>query len=237
MPATTAALAKLQQSFTTPSIEEIQKNSPCAICWADYDEGIMSDTPIKLRCRHVFGEKCILKWAKGKTPSGYRNGCPLCHADLLPQSLWTNLCSWVFSKLENFFTTYPPTDEIYGGTSDVVLGLLVILIGILVASDRLLGTSTAHGSTLFDILVTSDGLLGTSTAYGSTLFDILVTSDGLLGTSTAHGLTLFLMAYTSYQGAKAYGCFFGLMFGFSWGVLVIIAFRMIILVSLLLARF
>ncbi len=148
MPATTAALAKLQQRFTTPSIEEIQKYSPCAICWADYDEGIMSDTPIKLRCRHVFGEKCILKWAKGKTPSGYRNGCPFCHADLLPQSLWTNLCSWVFSKLENFFTTYPPTDEIYGGTSDVVLGLLVILIGILVASDRLLGTSTAHGSTL-----------------------------------------------------------------------------------------
>lgn len=194
MPATTAALAKLQQRFTTPSIEEIQKYSPCAICWADYDEGIMSDTPIKLPCRHVFGGKCILKWAKGKTPSGYRNGCPLCHADLLPQSLWTNLCSWFYSKLEEdyiFFKTHPPTDEIYGGTSDVLLGLLVILIG------------------------------------------SFVTSDELLGTSTAHGLALFIMAYTSYQGAKSYGCFFGLIFGFLWGVLVIITFRMIILIPLL----
>ena len=196
MPATTAALAKLQQRFTTPSIEEIQKYSPCAICWADYDEGIMSDTPIKLPCRHVFGEKCLLKWAKGKTPSGYRNGCPLCHADLLPQSLWTNLCSWVRSKLEEefiFFTSNPPTDEIYGGriTSSVFVGLCVILIG------------------------------------------SFMTSDELLGTSTAHGLALFIMAYTSYQGAKFYGCLFGLIFGLSWGVGIIIAFRMIGLISLL----
>lgn len=201
MPATAAALAKLQQRFTTPSIQEIQKYSPCAICWADYDEGIMSDTPVKLPCRHVFGEKCLLKWAQGRTPSGYRNGRPLCHADLLPQSLWTRTWTSVLSKITEdgiFFETHPPpaAQELCGGRmgQTVFMTTCVILIG------------------------------------------SFMTSDELLGASTAHMLALFMMAFTSYRGVRFYGLLFGLSFGLLWGVMQLIAFRMICFIPLLTIR-
>ncbi len=32
----------------------------------------------------MFGEKCIITWAQGESPSGRFNGCPLCQAELLP---------------------------------------------------------------------------------------------------------------------------------------------------------
>lgn len=195
MPAITA-FAKLQQTFTTPSIEEIQKYSPCAICWADYDEGIMSDTPIKLPCHHVFGEKCLLKWAKGKTPSGYRNGCPLCHAALLPQNLWMKMRSRITADFYFFVSHEPIPEVICGGlTARAVLLTLCILL------------------------------------TGS-----FMTSDELLGTSTAHKLSLFMTAYTSYQGVRVYGWFFGLYLGLLWGGLNIITFRMIGFISLLMFK-
>lgn len=150
MPSTTAALAKLQQRFTTPSIEEVQKYSPCAICWAKYDEEMMSDKPIKLPCRHIFGEKCLLKWAKGKTPSGYRNGCPLCHADLLPQTLWTRFWSSVRAKVYEdmvYFDTHPPTiPGLYGGHTalKIFLSLCIGLLGIHLISDEHHPTPLVH---------------------------------------------------------------------------------------------
>ena len=161
MPATTAALAKLQQRFTTPSIEEIQKYSPCAICWAPYDEGVMSDKPIKLPCRHVFGEKCLLKWAQGKTPSGYRNGCPLCHADLLPQTLWTRIWSSVQRKIEEdiiYFEAHPPTvPGIYGGhtTQKIFVSLCIGLLGIYMVSDELHPTPLVEALGLVVLAFTS----------------------------------------------------------------------------------
>ena len=156
MPAMTA-LARLQQTFTTPSTEEIQKSSPCAICWADYDEGIMSYTPIKLLCRHVFGEKCLLKWAKGKTPSGYRKGCPLCHAELLPQSLWMRIRSKVAADMYYFVTHEPIPEVIDGGRTaqTIFLTLCLTLTYSFINSDELLGTPTAHALSLFITAYTS----------------------------------------------------------------------------------
>ena len=78
------AIETLQQRFTEPSADLYQQNPLCGICWNDYDE---KDLPIKLPCGHVFGEQCVIAWARGTTPTGRHNGCPICRAELLLPTL------------------------------------------------------------------------------------------------------------------------------------------------------
>ena len=82
------AIATLKQRFTTPSADEIQQHPLCSICWIDYDG---DDQAVVLPCGHVFGEECVLAWAKGVTPMGRHNGCPYCRAELLPPSMHSRL--------------------------------------------------------------------------------------------------------------------------------------------------
>lgn len=75
-----------EKTLKTPTTDEIQKWSPCAICWANYDDDNMTDVPIKLPCGHVYGRRCLLNWASGHSTSGRPNRCPHCHAELLAES-------------------------------------------------------------------------------------------------------------------------------------------------------
>ena len=81
------AIETLQQRFTVPSADLVQQNPLCGICWNDYEE---KDLPVKLPCGHVFGEECVMTWARGTTPTGRHNGCPSCRAELLPPSLYSH---------------------------------------------------------------------------------------------------------------------------------------------------
>ena len=81
------AIATLRQRFTTPSADLIQQHPLCGICWNDYDG---EDKPVELPCGHVFGEECVIAWAKGTTPTGRHNGCPSCRGELLPRSLYSH---------------------------------------------------------------------------------------------------------------------------------------------------
>lgn len=78
------AIAALRQRFAAPSADQLQQNPLCAICWTDYDG---EDRPVELPCGHVFGEECIIAWARGTTPTARHNGCPSCRAQLLPPSM------------------------------------------------------------------------------------------------------------------------------------------------------
>lgn len=80
------AIAKLKKRFTEPSGDLIKQNPRCAICWRDFDADYR---PVKLPCGHIFGKECIISWARGITPSGRYNSCPICRAELLPPTLHT----------------------------------------------------------------------------------------------------------------------------------------------------
>ena len=71
----------------------------------EYEE---EDKPVKLPCGHVFGEECVLTWALASTPTRRHNGCPSCHAELLPPSsvvrYWASgLWSLFWSDVKAFF--------------------------------------------------------------------------------------------------------------------------------------
>ena len=58
-----------------------QENRKCIICQENYHLGDFNERPVKLRCGHVFGEKCIQQWVRGKGVRP-RSTCPLCRAQL-----------------------------------------------------------------------------------------------------------------------------------------------------------
>lgn len=99
------AIKTLQQRLLPPSPNTLQDNSICGICWTDYDGD--SDRPVTLPCGHVFGEDCILAWARGTTPNGRYNGCPTCRAELLPPSLHSRSQGlvWYLTMLWHSFLT------------------------------------------------------------------------------------------------------------------------------------
>ncbi len=78
----------LRQRLSAPSNDERQTLPPCDICWNDYGP---EERPVKLPCNHIFGEKCILTWARGTTPSGRYNGCPTCRAEIFPPTVSSRL--------------------------------------------------------------------------------------------------------------------------------------------------
>ena len=100
-----SAIQALRQSFTRPSAAVIRHHPMCRICWNNYQGG---DQPVILPCGHVFGEECIISWARRVTPRGRHNGCPFCGAELLPPSLqsrrsvlgeWLAFVCWVIRRL------------------------------------------------------------------------------------------------------------------------------------------
>ena len=114
----------LRQLFAVPSADLIQQHPLCGICWGDYDK---KDQPVKLPCGHVFGEECIIAWAKGTTPTGRHNGCPTCRAALLPPSLYSRASALSYALSD----TWPACKDILGGPLGVAfsVGLRMVNLG------------------------------------------------------------------------------------------------------------
>lgn len=116
------AIADLKQRFTEPSAELIQQNPLCGICWNDLDG---EDRPVKLPCGHVFGEECVISWAKGITPTGRYHGCPYCRAELLPPSLHSRTSA----LLQVLSDLWPLMKMLLGGGQGVAFVIALIIIG------------------------------------------------------------------------------------------------------------
>lgn len=112
------AIETLQPRFMAPSADLLQQNPLCCICWNDYDDG---DLPVKLPCGHVFGEDCVIAWARGTTPTGRHNGCPSCRAQLLPPSLHSRTSAVRYWS--SFFLTQVQADlrDFHGGLREAAL--------------------------------------------------------------------------------------------------------------------
>ena len=122
------AIASLKQRFTTPSADQMQQHPLCSICWTDFDG---DDQAVVLPCGHVFGEECIVAWAKGVTPMGRHNGCPYCRAELLPPSMQSRIKALkdLVSDLLAMWPVVVPTLRLfYGGTWGLALAVSLEII-------------------------------------------------------------------------------------------------------------
>lgn len=138
------AVVALRQLFAVPSTDLMQQHPLCGICWSDYDG---KDRPVKLPCGHVFGEECIIAWAKGTTPTGRHNGCPTCRAGLLPPSLYSRtsaLSYWLSDTPE----MWPACRDILGGPLWVAfsVGLKMVNLGAGLLLESQIGACIRVGS-------------------------------------------------------------------------------------------
>ena len=62
---------------------DLQNTTECHICSDPFLTGRHPERPVLLRCGHVFGEGCILKWMSPLSRNGCQNSCPLCREPLL----------------------------------------------------------------------------------------------------------------------------------------------------------
>ena len=117
------AIKTLSQRVTTPSADQLQQYPVCSICWNDYED---DDQPAKLPCGHVFGKECVIAWARGTTPTGRHNGCPICRAALLPPSLHscTSAVRYWLSDLWPFLKS-----ELREYSGALFVGLIIVLYG------------------------------------------------------------------------------------------------------------
>ena len=85
--------------LSLPSTADItdDSNTACFICGDDFFHGPHPEPPLKLRCGHIFGAACILKWAITRG----HNTCPLCMTTGLnaekpmhPDLLFTTAHEW-----------------------------------------------------------------------------------------------------------------------------------------------
>lgn len=82
-----------------PQIAELQDNLDCNICWDPFFSGEVQEIPIRLPCRHIFGNNCILKWFKplSLVPN---NACPECRRPILndPGPIGTSVAGEEYSR-------------------------------------------------------------------------------------------------------------------------------------------
>ena len=62
---------------------DLQNTAECHICNEPFLTGCDPERPVVLRCGHIMGEGCILKWMSPLSGSGSQNSCPLCRKPLL----------------------------------------------------------------------------------------------------------------------------------------------------------
>ena len=74
----------LYDSCTYLDVAELGGSTECSLCSENYGWRTSSETPVQLRCGHVFGLACISKWVSTYTAPAHRfPPCPLCRADFL----------------------------------------------------------------------------------------------------------------------------------------------------------
>ena len=140
------AIATLRRRFTTPSADLIQQHPLCGICWNDYDG---EDKPVELPCGHVFGEECVIAWAKGTTPTGRHNGCPSCRGELLRPSLYSYTSALGYWLSGIWFCL----KDLVGGQRGValVVGLEIANIGAGQFPDSQIGACVRKGSLMMSV--------------------------------------------------------------------------------------
>lgn len=62
---------------------DLHTTAECHICNEPFLTGRHPERPVILRCGHVLGEGCILKWMSPLSRNGGQNSCPLCRGTLL----------------------------------------------------------------------------------------------------------------------------------------------------------
>ncbi|KAL9594359.1 MAG: hypothetical protein Q9219_007073 [cf. Caloplaca sp. 3 TL-2023] len=74
----------LYDSCTYLDVAELGDSTECSLCTENFGWGTDSETPVRLRCGHIFGLKCIREWVSTHTGPGHRYPpCPNCRADFL----------------------------------------------------------------------------------------------------------------------------------------------------------
>jgi len=70
------ASASLSTILTPASASE---ESSCSICKTDFDDDEIVEFPVELPCRHVFGSRCLERWAgTWKPDTEFVVSCPMC---------------------------------------------------------------------------------------------------------------------------------------------------------------
>ena len=59
---------------------KLQNTAQCHICHEPFLSGSHPERPVVLRCGHILGEGCILKWIAPLSRSGGQNSCPMCRS-------------------------------------------------------------------------------------------------------------------------------------------------------------
>lgn len=62
---------------------DLQDTAECHICNEPFLTGCEPERPVILRCGHIMGEGCILKWMSPLSGNESQNSCPLCRKPLL----------------------------------------------------------------------------------------------------------------------------------------------------------
>ena len=73
----------LFQSMQHVHSGDLHNTAECHICNEPFLTGQHPERPVILRCGHILGEGCILKWMSPLSRNGRQNTCPLCRRTLL----------------------------------------------------------------------------------------------------------------------------------------------------------
>ena len=76
----------LYQNVQHTHSSRLHNIAQCHICNERFLSGKHPERPVTLRCGHIFGEACILKWISPLSDTRGRNSCPLCRTSILKLS-------------------------------------------------------------------------------------------------------------------------------------------------------
>lgn len=72
----------LSRSIQHVQSSRLQSTAKCHICDEPFLSGSYPERPITLRCGHIFGEGCILKWVSPLSDNGGKDSCPMCRGPI-----------------------------------------------------------------------------------------------------------------------------------------------------------
>ena len=76
----------LYQNLQHTHSSRLHNIAQCHICNERFLSGKHPERPVTLRCGHIFGEGCILKWISPSSNTRGKNSCPLCRTSILKLS-------------------------------------------------------------------------------------------------------------------------------------------------------
>ena len=76
----------LYQNLQHTHSSRLHNIAQCHICNERFLSGKHPERPVTLRCGHIFGEGCILKWISPLSDTRGKNSCPLCRTSILKLS-------------------------------------------------------------------------------------------------------------------------------------------------------